>query len=63
MALLKFRTTAGGFELLGRLPPQEILSAYVLLLLNEMERVVDYVDENVMKDIENWLLSRRDGNG
>ena len=60
--LLTFEVSGGGFSLFGGSPADVFLSAYGLMLFNDMARVSP-VDEAVMEQAANWLLSQQQADG
>ena len=61
--LITFETKEKGYEWFGGTPAHEGLTAYGLMQFNDMKRVYNNVDGEMIKRTEAWLLSRRDGNG
>lgn len=61
--LVSFKTKEKGYEWFGESPAHESLSAYGLMQFTEMSKVTSFVDNNMVKDLKSWLLSRRDGKG
>lgn len=60
--LLKFQTIDGGFEWFGKAPSNEGLTAYGIMVLNEVKNIIK-IDENVINKARNWLLNRQLENG
>lgn len=61
--LLTFETdTPGGFSLFGRSPPETVLTAYGLMEFTDMSRVHS-VDLNVLKRMQDFLVSRQNPDG
>jgi uncharacterized protein YfaS (alpha-2-macroglobulin family) len=60
--LLTFEGDGGGFSLFGGGPAKPFLSAYGLMLLNDMARVYP-VDQDVVERTVNWLLSEQQTDG
>lgn len=60
--LKRYETTAGGFEWFGRVPPQEVLTAYGLMEFTDMKEFIP-VDEAMLARTKKFLLDRRDGKG
>jgi uncharacterized protein YfaS (alpha-2-macroglobulin family) len=61
--LIKFQTPEKGYEWFGESPAHEALSAYGLMQFTEMQQVTQFVDEKMVQDLKNWLLSRKSGDG
>lgn len=60
--LAAYECKSGGFELYGRSPAQERLTAYGLLQFKDMSNVFK-IDKSIIDRTIKWLLSRRDGKG
>jgi len=60
--LVKYECSKKGYEWFGADPGHEALTAYGLMEFADMAKVMP-VDKKMLKRTENWLLSRRDGNG
>jgi hypothetical protein len=60
--LLTFEASGGGFSLFGRGSADEFLSAYGLMLLNDMAAVYP-VDEAVVERAADWLLAQQGADG
>jgi hypothetical protein len=56
--LLTFEAPGGGFSLFGEAPADTFLTAYGLMLLNDMARVYP-VDRAVIERAANWLLAEQ----
>jgi hypothetical protein len=61
--LVSFKTKEKGYEWFGDSPAHEGLSAYGLMQFTEMSQVTGFVDNNMVNDLKEWLVSRRDGKG
>jgi TonB-dependent SusC/RagA subfamily outer membrane receptor len=61
--LAAYEITGGGFEWFGHPPAHEALSAYGLIEFNEMKKVFGGVDEKMVRRTQEWILSRRKGDG
>lgn len=61
--LISFECKNKGFEWFGGDPAHEGLTAYGVLEFTDMKKVWGGVDEKMLQRTQNWLLSRRDGNG
>ena len=61
--LVTFKTKEKGYEWFGDSPAHESLSAYGLMQFAEMSKVTSFVDQGMVLDLKNWLMSRRDGKG
>lgn len=61
--LAGFETSERGFEWYGATPPHEGLTAFGLIQFLEMKQVYDGVSPALIKRTQDWLLSRRQGNG
>jgi hypothetical protein len=60
--LLTFEMSGGGFSLFGGSPADVFLSAYGLMVFNDMAQVYP-VDEAVIERAANWLLSQQQADG
>jgi len=61
--LLNYQTPGGGFSYWGKTDaPNVALTAYVLRFLNDAKNYVE-VDENVIRNAQNWLLKQQQANG
>jgi len=58
--LVGFETSSKGYEWFGKAPGHEALSAYGLAQFNDMQKVVKFVDGEVLKRNSDWLVGRRD---
>lgn len=61
--LMAYEIRGGGFEWFGHPPAHEALTAYGLIEFHEMKKVFEGVDEGMIGRTQNWLLSRRRGDG
>ncbi len=61
--LITYETKEKGYEWFGGTPAHEGLTAYGLMQFNDMKRVYNNVDGEMIDRTSAWLLSRRDGNG
>ncbi len=61
--LMAYEIDGGGFEWFGSPPAHEGLTAYGLLEFFEMKKIYAGVNEAMMKRTQEWLLSRRRGDG
>lgn len=61
--LISFKTKENGYEWFGKSPAHEALSAYGLMQFNEMSKVTNFVDLKMIRDLKQWLNSRKDGDG
>jgi hypothetical protein len=61
--LTTFETKEKGYEWFGSAPGHEALTAYGLMQFNDYSKVMDGVDQGMVKRTSDWLLSRRDGKG
>lgn len=61
--LVQFQTQEKGYEWFGESPAHEALSAYGLMQFTEMQQVTDIVDDTMVQDLKQWLLSRKSGEG
>lgn len=60
--LLNFEVEGGGFSLYGKKPAKIWLSAYGLMLFNDMKKVYS-VDDKIIERTFHWLLSQQRPNG
>ena len=61
--LISFKTKEKGYEWFGGSPAHEGLSAYGLMQFTEMSQVTSFVDDKMVSDLKDFLLSRKDGKG
>lgn len=61
--LLAFRTEEGGFDWYKQKPAHVGISAYALMQLTEMQKISPSVDSVVVKDLRNWIMSKKTGFG
>ncbi len=61
--LTGYECSNGGFEWWGKDPAHETLTAYGLLQFNDMKKVYNGVDEDMIQRTQDWLLNKRDGKG
>jgi hypothetical protein len=61
--LVSFKTKEKGYEWFGESPAHESLSAYGLMQFTEMSKVTSFVDSGMVKDLKQWLVSRKTGKG
>ncbi len=61
--LTTFETKEKGYEWFGSAPGHEALTAYGLMQFNDYSKVMDGVDQGMVKRTSDWLMSRRDGKG
>ena len=61
--LITFETKEKGYEWFGGSPAHEGLTAYGLMQFNDMQRVYNNVDGEMINRTMNWLMNRRDGKG
>ena len=54
--------TPGGYSLYGNSPAEPVLTAYGLMQINELSKVYE-VDENVIKEMVNYLFDVQNSNG
>lgn len=60
--LLGFRVSGGGFSMYGDPPAELWLSAYGLMLMNDMNKVYP-VDEELLSSTGEWLLNEQNSDG
>lgn len=61
--LTTFETKEKGYEWFGSAPGHEALTAYGLMQFNDYSKVMEGVDQGMVKRTSDWLMSRRDGKG
>ncbi len=61
--LTTFETKEKGYEWFGAAPGHEALTAYGLMQFSDYSKVMDGVDQGMIKRTSDWLMSRRDGKG
>lgn len=61
--LTTFETKEKGYEWFGAAPGHEALTAYGLMQFNDYSKVMEGVDQGMVRRTSDWLLSRRDGKG
>jgi len=61
--LVSFKTNEDAYEWFGETPSHEALSAYGYLEFSDMAQATDLVDSQMLEELHQWLLSRRDGQG
>lgn len=61
--LMAYELNSGGFEWFGHTPTHEALTAFGLLEFDQMKKVYNGVDEEMIQRTEQWLLSRKDSSG
>ncbi len=61
--LIAYEVKGGGFDLYGKAPANEALTAYGLLEFLDMQKVYPNVDNDMIVRTKKWLLSRKDGKG
>ena len=55
-----FETNTEGYEWFGNSQGNEVLTAYGIALLNDMKKVVNFVDDASIERNTKWLLGRKD---
>lgn len=61
--LTTYETKSGGFEWFGQNPPHEGLTAYGLMLFNDMAQITNIVDPMLIERTKQYLLNRKDDKG
>lgn len=61
--LAAYEIKGGGFEWYGQAPAHEGLTAYGLVQFKDMQAVYNGVESSIIKRTQDYLLSRRDGEG
>jgi alpha-2-macroglobulin-like protein len=61
--LIAFETKEKGYEWFGGAPGHEALTAYGLMQFNDMKKVYNGVDQNMIDRTANWLMASKDGKG
>ncbi|MCP4700894.1 MAG: hypothetical protein GY862_29175 [Gammaproteobacteria bacterium] len=61
--LVSFETPEKGYEWFGGAPGHEALTAYGLMQFNDMRKVSDEIDRDMVDRTARWLMDRRDGKG
>ncbi len=61
--LAGYECSTGGWEWYGRDPAHEVLTAYGLMQLKDMQEVYNKVDPVMLQRAKKWLLSRKDKEG
>lgn len=55
-----FESATEGYEWFGNAPGNEALTAYGIALLNDMKKVVNFVDDAALERNMKWLMGRKD---
>ncbi|MBI2968522.1 MAG: hypothetical protein HYY40_12030 [Bacteroidetes bacterium] len=61
--LTSFETSQKGYEWFGQAPGHEGLTAYGVMQFNDLKKVYEGVDDNMLDRTTRWLLDNRDGKG
>jgi len=61
--LVTFQTSEKGYEWFGKSPAHEALSSYAVVEFTDIHNAMGIVDQKMMGELNDWLKSRKDGQG
>jgi len=61
--MLSYQAKDKGYENFGRAPSDEVLTALAIMMYTDMLKIGDFVDQGLLQDNYDWLMSRTNDRG